>query len=342
MVSTTKRRAVLFKAPREITLQEDDLPLPAPGQVLVKSLLSGISSGTEMLVYRGQFPSGLAVDATIPDLAAGFNYPLKYGYSLVGKIVEAAPDVELDWVGKLVFAFHPHESYFTTTTEELHPLPCGMSVDEAIFLPNTETAVNFLLDGRPMIGERAVVFGQGVVGLLTTALLAQFPLSCLITVDPFPVRRKLSLELGANLSLDPDHPQVGEALKDSFPDGADLVFELTGLPEVLNQAIDITRYSGRIVVGSWYGEKRAEIDLGGRFHRERIRLISSQVSSLDPGLSGRWDKARRLQVAWEALDSIKPFRFITHRFPVEEASQAYQLLDQGSERVLQVVLEYFD
>jgi 2-desacetyl-2-hydroxyethyl bacteriochlorophyllide A dehydrogenase len=342
MVRSVKRRAVYFLAPGEITIVEDELPQPGPGQVLVKSLLSGISSGTEMLIYRGQFPQDLEIDATIPDLKGSFGYPMKYGYSLVGKVLEIGPNVDPAWVGRLVFAFHPHESHFISVPEELIQLPGKINVPEAVFLPNMETAVNFLLDSKPLLGERTVVFGQGILGLLTTALLARFPLSCLITVDRFPLRREISLELGANRSLDPAPLGYIDKLKDLLPNGADLVFELSGNPEVINQAIEISGYSGRILLGSWYGNKRAEIDLGGRYHRERIRLISSQVSSLDPGLLGRWEKARRIQVAWQSLASILPSKFITHRFPVEEAAQAYQLLDQEPETALQVVLEYGD
>lgn len=340
MVIKLKRKVVSFNAPREIRVQEEELQAPGPGQVLVKALLSGISTGTEMLVYRGQFPVGIAVDASIPGMASTFAYPLKYGYSMVGEVVEAGSEVDPAWVGKLVFAFHSHESYFASPTQELHPLPNGISIEEAVFLPNMETAINFLLDSRPLIGEKVVVFGQGMVGLLTTAVLARFPLSCLVTLDRIPIRREYSLELGANLSLDPAHPDLSHELKDLMPTGADLVFELSGHPEVLNQALEICSYSGRIMVGSWYGNKREALDLGGRFHRDRINLVSSQVSSIDPSLSGRWDKARRLQVAWEALASVRPSRFITHRFPVDDAAQAYQLLDQESGAVVQVVLEY--
>jgi threonine dehydrogenase-like Zn-dependent dehydrogenase len=342
MVSQNKRRVVYFTSPLEIMVQEEVMPHPGPGQVLVKSLLSGISPGTEMLVFRGQFPMGMPVDSTIPGLTNSFSYPLKYGYSLVGVVMEVGQEIDPDWSGKLVFAFHPHESHFTSTPDGLHPLPEGIPVEEALFLPNMETATNFLLDSRPMLGERVVVFGQGIVGLLTTALLARFPLSCLVTLDRHPMRRNFSLELGAHASLDPSNPAVDQQLKTLLPSGADLAFELSGLPEVLERAIDTTSYSGRILIGSWYGNKRAEIDLGGRFHRDRICLISSQVSSLDPSLLGRWDKERRMQVAWEALASIRPSRFITHRIPVEEAAQAYQLLDQEPEKALQVILEYND
>jgi threonine dehydrogenase-like Zn-dependent dehydrogenase len=108
----------------------------------------------------------------------------------------------------------------------------------------------------------------------------------------------------------------------------------------LNDAIRLTAFSGRIVVGSWYGRKRAEIDLGGSFHRSRIKLISSQVSTISPELSGRWDKARRFGVAWEALGRIQPERWITHRFPLGEAGRAYQLLDENPQETIQVIFEY--
>jgi 2-desacetyl-2-hydroxyethyl bacteriochlorophyllide A dehydrogenase len=340
MVSTHSRRTLYFSAPGVIEIQEGELPAPGPEQILVKTLLSGISAGTEMLLYRGQFPTGIPVDESIPELSGDFSYPIKYGYALVGKVIETGARVDPAWMGRHIFAFHPHESHFISALEELHPLPYGVSVEDAIFLANMETAVNLLLDSRPMMGERAVVFGQGIVGLLTTALLARFPLKCLVTLDGYAMRRELSVELGANASLDPAFPGLQRQIKDLLQTEADLVFELSGIPEVLNHAIAITGYSGRVVIASWYGKKRAAIDLGGRFHRNRIHLVSSQVSSLDPSLTGRWDKARRLQVAWEALASIRPSRFITHRFPIEEAAQAYQLLDQEPEQAVQVVLDY--
>jgi threonine dehydrogenase-like Zn-dependent dehydrogenase len=225
--------------------------------------------------------------------------------------------------------------------QDLQPLPEGVAIAEAVFLPNMETAINFLLDGKPLVGEQVVVLGQGVVGLLTTALLAQFPLSQLITVDQYPLRRQSSIKLGAHQSLDPSSPQINQLFGALLPVGADLVFELSGLPEVLNQAIQIIGYSGRIIIGSWYGTKLAELELGGRFHRERIRLISSQVSSLAPELSGRWDKNRRLKVAWDALAALRPSGLITHRIPLEEAAEAFHLIDQNPESTIQVVLDYY-
>jgi threonine dehydrogenase-like Zn-dependent dehydrogenase len=125
-----------------------------------------------------------------------------------------------------------------------------------------------------------------------------------------------------------------------LPGGADLVYELSGVPSALDQAIAVTGFTGRVLVGSWYGQKPAHLDLGGHFHRNRIRLISSQVSTLAPELSGRWTKARRFQVAWEMIRKINPSRFITHRFPITQAHQAYQLLDQDPEGAIQVIFSY--
>jgi threonine dehydrogenase-like Zn-dependent dehydrogenase len=164
------------------------------------------------------------------------------------------------------------------------------------------------------------------------------------------MRRKASEEIGVRESLDPEWMQnkVDPANAPDSPGSAqrayaqtfDLTFELSGSPSALNNAIALTRFSGRIVIGSWYGEKHAEIDLGGSFHRSRIKLISSQVSSIAPELSGCWDKARRFGVAWEALKRIQPQKWITHRFPIAEADQAYRLLDERPQEALQVLFTY--
>ncbi len=120
----------------------------------------------------------------------------------------------------------------------------------------------------------------------------------------------------------------------------DLTFELTGSPSALDDAIAMTTFSGRIVIGSWYGEKRANVDLGSAFHRSRIKIISSQVSTIAPELSGRWDKSRRFNVAWEALRRIQPQKWITHRFPIDKAEDAYRLLDENPQETIQVIFNY--
>jgi threonine dehydrogenase-like Zn-dependent dehydrogenase len=202
-----------------------------------------------------------------------------------------------------------------------------------------ETAVNLVQDGAPIFGERVLVLGQGVVGLLTASLLNEFPLEALVTADCYEARRKFS-PVAPGLSLDPNSASFRKDAMALLTDRADLTFELSGRPETLNDALALTGFSGRIVIGSWYGEKRAEIDLGGTFHRSRIKLISSQVSTLAPELSGRWDKARRFEAAWKALERVQPEKWITHRFPIEDAKAAYQLLDENPQEAIQVVVKY--
>jgi 2-desacetyl-2-hydroxyethyl bacteriochlorophyllide A dehydrogenase len=335
-----KRESLFFTAPCQVEVREEALPDPGPEQVWVQTLVSAISPGTETLIYRGQFPAEMAVDATISALPGSFQYPLKYGYAAVGRVIACGKGVPPTWEGRLVFAFNPHESIFLADTQSLLTLPEGTAAETAVFLPNMETAVNFVMDAAPLIGEKAAIFGQGIVGLLTTALLARFPLARLVSMDRYELRRRASLEMGASASLDPGIPEVMEQARLALAGEADLCLELSGQPAALDQAIALTGFAGRILVGSWYGQKRASLDLGSRFHRNRIHLISSQVSSLAPELSGRWTKARRFDVAWEMLRQVRPEQFITHRVPQAQAAQAYALLDQTPQDTIQIVLTY--
>jgi hypothetical protein len=166
---------------------------------------------------------------------------------------------------------------------------------------------------------------------LTASLLSEFPLERLAAVDNFELRRSALHVEGQKSNVE------SIALQDLRRSTFDLVYELSGSPSALNDAIAHAAFSGRIVIGSWYGQKRAEIDLGGAFHRSRIRLISSQVSTISPELSGRWDKSRRFEVAWQALERIQPEKWITHRFSLNDAEKAYQLLDEHPQETIQVV-----
>jgi len=338
-----KRKTSYFTAPREVELREETLPVLNPDEVLVETVCSAISAGTEMLVYRGQFPH---IKHTYDKYSNDLAYPLAYGYACVGVVKELGEQVDTQWRGRLVFGFQPHTTHFISRTESLLLAPESIPAEACSFLPNVETAVNLVQDAAPVLGERALVLGQGVVGLLVASLLREFPLEALITSDCYQLRRKASLELGADDSFDPAIPDLDEQHSPPNPKFAyaqnnfDLTFELSGSPSALNDAIALTAFSGRVVIGSWYGEKRAEVDLGGAFHRSRIQLISSQVSTISPALSGRWDKARRFRVAWEALNRIQPQKWITHRFPIEEAAQAYELIDKNPQETIQVIFNY--
>ncbi|MGZ9164862.1 MAG: zinc-dependent alcohol dehydrogenase [Anaerolineales bacterium] len=335
-----KQKTLYFTAPRQVELREETLPAPGADDVLVETICSAISAGTEMLIYQGRFPRDLETDSVISTLRGGFKYPLAYGYACVGKVVDVGKQVDREWLGRSVFAFQPHTSYFVSKPESLFAIPDSLHPENACFLPNMETAVNLVQDGAPIFGERVLVLGQGVIGLLTTSLLAEFPLEVLVTADYYELRRKASLNLKVSDSLDPNSENFRHDLSAYTQRKFDLTFELSGSPATLNDALALTAFSGRIVIGSWYGEKQAKIDLGGAFHRSRIKLISSQVSTIAPELSGRWDKARRFEAAWQALEKIEPEKWITHRFSIDHAEEAYRLLDENPQETIQILVTY--
>jgi len=329
-----KRRSVYLDAPGRVSVHEETLPEIAPGQVLVKTLLSAVSSGSELLFYRGEAPEDLPVDATIPALNHPLAYPLKYGYAAVGRVVDT---------GQLVFAFNPHEDYFLAAPDELVPIPDAVPAEQAVFLANLQTALNFLVDGRPKAGESVAVLGQGVPGLLTTALLAEQGLKKLVTFDRHELRRTHSLKLGAHASLDPDGHgawlKFDELIGKRRPEeGADLVFELSGNPEALNRALACAACAGRVVIGSWYGRKPVSLELGGRFHRSRLRMINSQVSSLCAKINS--SMADCLKLCLGKAGELDLPGLISHRFPVARAAAAYELLDERPGEALQVVFTY--
>jgi 2-desacetyl-2-hydroxyethyl bacteriochlorophyllide A dehydrogenase len=328
-------KSIIFTAPKQVEVRETPLPPLKEDEALVETICSAISAGTEMLVYRGQCPP---VTDAHDALSSDVKYPLAYGYACVGRIQDIGKLVDREMVGRLVFAFHPHASSFIINSSSLIPIPQFLSPENACFLPNMETAVNLVQDGAPIIGERVLVLGQGVVGLLTASLLSEFPLERLVTADRFELRREVSGKINKTVSLN-----ISEIQEISFAyvqNKFDLTFELTGSPSAMNDAIKHTAFSGRIVIGSWYGQKQAEIDLGSSFHRSRIKLIASQVSTISPELSGRWDKSRRFDVAWKALERIQPEKWITHRFSINDAEKAYQLLDESPQEAIQVIFTY--
>jgi 2-desacetyl-2-hydroxyethyl bacteriochlorophyllide A dehydrogenase len=340
-----QRKSVYFVSKGRIEIRKEFLPKISSNQMVVQSIVSAISPGTELLFYHGQVPNNIKIDTTIPGLNGKCDFPLKYGYAVVGKVVEIGSKVDANWLDKIVFAFHPHENKFLATPEDLIPIPEDLPVEKAIFLASMETAVNFLMDGKPFIGEQVVVFGQGIIGLLTTALLAQLPVSFLLTFDKYALRRENSLSIGANDSLDPSQYQSIESVKEMLKekagiDCADLIYELSGKLTALQQAIQIAGFEGRIVIGSWYGDAEEKLSLGSHFHRNRIQLTSSQVSTVASLFGGRWDKKRRIQVALKQLQKLELRQLITHQIPFENAPEAYELIDKHPEKTIQVLLTY--
>ena len=255
-----KARQLWFTDAYKIEVQEHVLPALESDQLLVKTHCSAISAGTEMLVYRGQLPYDIALDATIGALQQTQSYPLQYGYACVGEIEEVGGNVCETWLGKRVFAFQPHASHFVSTPENVIILPNGIEFEAAVFLANMETAVNLVLDGKPILGEKVVVLGQGIVGLLLSSLLAKFPLSHLYAIDAIEKRRQCALQQGVNYVFSPNCVSQIAALKEALHlpvqldvtanAGADLIYEVSGATQALDLAIELCCFSGRIA--SWF------------------------------------------------------------------------------------------
>jgi len=338
-------RQLWFTGTRQVEIREQLLPAPDSGEVLVETLCSAISAGTELLVYREQIPQDMLLDASLAGMQQAPAYPLQYGYACVGRVIQAGAGLAATWMGRLVFAFQPHASHFAAKPTDLVLLPDGIDPEDAVFFANLETAVNLVQDGKPAVGERVVVLGQGSVGLLLSALLAQHPLAGLYALDTLPARRQRALQLGVHKAFDPASEADIAALKQLLSPaagacGADLLFEVSGVPSALNQAIALSGYASRIVIGSWYGSKSAAIGLGGEAHRNRLQISTSQVSTVAPELGGRWDKARRLALTWELLRQLKPRQLITHRRALTDAAALYQQLDQAPGDLMQAVFIY--
>ncbi|WP_394742612.1 zinc-dependent alcohol dehydrogenase [Natronococcus roseus] len=333
-------RRLSFTAPGSVAVRTAPVPGPGPDEVRVRTAVSAISAGTEGLLYRGEAPADLEADAELDALNGDLSYPLSYGYAAVGTVTAVGDRVDGDWLERQVFAYNPHESHFCRSPDELLPIPETVDPREAALFATLETAATFVLDGRPLLGERVAVFGQGVVGLLTTALLARFPLEELVVFDRYERRRELAATFGADRALDPEGGDAAERFDEVAGGRADLTYELSGNPDALDDAISTTGFDGRVLVGSWYGTKPATVDLGGRFHRNRIDVRSSQVSTIAPDLSGRWDRDRRHETTWDRLRELELPGLITHEFPLEDADEAYERLENRPESTIQVLLTY--
>jgi len=328
----TLSTAVWFPKPRTVELRREPLPEDlGPDDVRIEAIASAISHGTEMLVYRGQVPPDLELD--LPTLRGSFAFPIKYGYASVGRVTDVGSAVEGVAPGDAVFIHHPHQSCFVVPSSMPIPLPSGLDPTLGVFLANVETALNVTLDAAPRIGERIAIFGQGVIGLLLTQLVRRTGAASVTVVDPIAQRRDLALQFGASHAMSPQE-LTNQRLE------VDLAVEASGNAAALDQAIASLAFGGTVVVCSWYGSKPVSLSLGGAFHRQRLRIVSSQVSTIDAGLQPRWTHQRRLQVARDLLPQLNLQLLISHRFPVEQAADAYRLVDATAEETVQVVLTY--
>ena len=328
-----KARAVHFVAPRRVELRDVELPPPSEGRVLVATEWSGISSGTELLAYRGEVDPDLPLDEALGALAGTFAYPFRYGYSAVGRVIQPAGPLR---EGQLVFAFHPHQDRFVVDAREATPVD-GLDARAATLYPLVETALQVCLDAAPRLGESVVVVGMGAVGILVAALLARTGADVLGS-EPEPVRRAAAAAFGVRTTA-PD--EIAEVVaSETAGRGADLVVEATGDPRALAPSLGLLAHEGTVLVCSWYGTRPASLPLGGAFHRRRLSLRSSQVSTLPAALTARWDHGRRSALAWRLARELPLHVVATHEFPFEQAEEAYARVDGKEGGLIHATLRY--
>jgi threonine dehydrogenase-like Zn-dependent dehydrogenase len=311
--------ALFHTAPRCVEIRELATPHPAAGEFLVRTLCSGISGGTERLVYRGEVPAELALDDTIGALGGTFAYPFVYGYACVGQVVES---------GQTVFAFHPHQDVFTARADDLIPLPAIEPASATLF-PLVETALQVTLDAGAGYRERVIVLGAGVLGLLTGLLLQRSGWRPLIA-EPQPWRREMASSLGA----------IAAAPEDLAEEEVPLVIDASGNPDAPAMALTMLAHEGTLLIASWFGTKPVVLPLGGAFHRRRLIIRSTQVSTVPARLAGTWTRSRRRQETVELLTELPLAQLCTHVFPFRQAAEAFRAVDAGTPGLMHAVLDY--
>ncbi|MGN9804799.1 zinc-dependent alcohol dehydrogenase [Micromonospora sp. L32] len=262
------------------------LPAPGPDEVLVRARYSGVSRGTETLVFTGGVPADQYAAMRAPFQEGDFPAPVKYGYLSVG-VVEAGP---ARLRGRTVFCLHPHQSAYVVPASAVTPVPDGVPAARAVLAGTVETAVNALWDAAPLVGDRVSVVGAGMVGCAVAALLARFPGVRVELVDPDPARAAVAAALG-----------VGFASPDDAADGRDLVVHASATGPGLQRAIDLLAPEGTVIELSWYGDRPVRLSLGGSFHSGRLTIRSSQVGTVSPARAGRRSYADRMALALELL-----------------------------------------
>ena len=318
-VGSVAARALFHTAPRCVEIREVPTPRPAAGEVLVRTVCSGISGGTERLVYRGEVPAELALDDTIGALGGTFSYPFAYGYACVGEVAES---------GQAVFAFHPHQDVFAARADDLIPLP-AIDPASATLFPLVETALQVVLDAGTGYRDRVVVLGAGVLGLLTGLLLQRSGWQPLMA-EPQEWRRAIASSLGISTAA------PAELVKAEVP----LVIDASGNPDAPAMALDMLAHEGTLLIASWFGTKAVALPLGGAFHRRRLMIRSTQVSTVPARLSGTWTRSRRRRETVELLPELPLAQLCTHVFDFGHAAEAFQAVDQGMPGLMHAVLDY--
>ncbi|MEJ8476528.1 zinc-dependent alcohol dehydrogenase [Roseibium algae] len=304
-----------------------EVPLGAPqsGQSRVRTLATGVSRGTESLIFKNLVPESEWHRMRAPNQDGEFPYPVKYGYANVGVIEDGPPE----YVGCKVFGLFPHQTHYNAPLSGLHILPDGLPAERAVLAANMETALNALWDGLPSLGDHICVVGGGVVGLLTAYLAARIPATRVTLIDVNEARRGVAVKLGFEFSLPQD-----------APDNQDLVFHTSACSAGLETALKAAGNGASVVEMSWYGAHTVSVPLGADFHSRRLVLKSSQVGTIPASRQERWNYTRRLGVALSLLIDPELDVLISHRIPFEEAPSRLPDIYMGRLDALAPVLIY--
>jgi 2-desacetyl-2-hydroxyethyl bacteriochlorophyllide A dehydrogenase len=279
-------RAFWVTGPSRGELREEALAPPSAGEVLVQSLFSGVSRGTEALVYQGRVPPSEYRRMRCPFQSGEFPAPVKYGYSNVGRVVDGAPS----WRDAIVFCLFPHQTAYVAPEASVLRVPAAVPASRAVLAANLETALNAVWDGEPRLGDRITVVGAGVVGCLSAYLLARIPGVEVELVDLDPSRAALARSLGAEFA-EPVH-----AARER-----DLVFDASGNAEGARTALALAGSDATVLELSWFGAGPVALPLGEDFHSRRLTLRSSQVGSVSPNARRRHTHRSRLELALALL-----------------------------------------
>ncbi len=341
-------QSLYFTGPRAVEVRSEPLEGPGTGEVLLDLVVSGISAGTELNVFRGLAPqwrqsmdprTRLFSDANGSD----WHWPARYGYAAVGHVAALGRDVTALNKGDLVFAYVPHGRHAVVAANGVVPLGDLGDAEIGVFFANLNTAYNGVLDANIPLGADVVVSGLGVIGQLVTRLLRRNGAGQIIAIDTIAQRRNAALAGGADIALDPRDGPIAERVRELTEGrGADTVIEVSGAAPALNEAIRTAGFNGTVIAMSWYGGTFESLSLSGEFHHNRPRIISSQVGSVNPFLGPLWSVERRGRIARQYLSDLSSDLkgFITHRVSLTDAAQGYGLLDQGSPDVMQVLIDY--
>lgn len=300
--------ALWFEDAGTCGLRAELLSPPGPEDVTVRSLFSGISRGTEALVFEGHVPESEYGRMQGPHQGGRLPFPVKYGYAAVGLVEEGPASLS----GRAVFCLHPHQDRFRVATSDAHPIPEHVPAGRAVLAANMETALNIVWDAGILPGDRVAVFGAGVVGLLTAYIASQIPGTETVICDTSAAREVQARALG-----------LAFALPQEVPVDCDVLINASAAPEALADAIDHAAFEARVVEASWYGDRAASLRLGGAFHARRLSIISSQVGSVAAGRRARWSLARRLRKALELLSDERLDALISGETSFADIAEAY-------------------